>query len=69
MILTLLFALDSLVSLAQATVGPSATLNVANQVIAPDGFQRSWVKFVPSKILSPHNAVELFLLMGYTRRH
>lgn len=43
MILTLLFALDCLVSLAQAAVGPAATLNVANQVIAPDGFQRSAV--------------------------
>ena len=41
MILTLLLALDSLLSLAQAAIGPSATLNVANQVIAPDGFQRS----------------------------
>jgi len=41
MIWTLLFALESLVSLAQAAVGPSATLNVANEIIAPDGFQRS----------------------------
>lgn len=41
-----LVLLAQLAGVALAAVGPTASITVANAVISPDGFERSWVIIV-----------------------